>query len=81
MVKNIFKSLITFVGINTTSIAGIWALLIDEKYISILIFTSVLIQISVYIRNKRIIISLSQQAEIHRVENISLKQDQKRMGW
>jgi hypothetical protein len=81
MVKNIFKFLIKFAGISTTTIAVIWTLIIDQTYVSVLIFISALMQISTHIRHRRILKETVKQLESYRAENIRLKQDQERMGW
>ena len=79
--KNILKFLIKFAGISITAIAVIWTLIIDQTYVSVLIFVSACIQISTYIRHRIILKETVKQLESYRVENIRLKQDQKRMGW
>ena len=81
MVKNVFKFLIKFAGISLTTIAVIWTLIIDQTYVSVLIFLSALIQISTHIRHRRILKETVKQLESYRAENIRLKQDQERMGW
>ena len=81
MVKNVFKFLIKFAGISLTTIAVIWTLIIDQTYVSVLIFISALIQISTHIRYRTILKETGKQLESYRAENIRLKQDQERMGW
>jgi len=81
MVKNIFKFLIKFAGISITTIAGIWTLIIDQTHVSVLIFISAFIQIGIHTRHRTILKKTAKQAELYRLENIRLKQDQERMGW
>jgi hypothetical protein len=81
MVKNIFKFLTKFAGISLTTIAVIWTLIIDQTYVSVLLFISALIQISTHIRHRRILKETVKQLESYRAENIRLKQDQERTGW
>jgi hypothetical protein len=81
MVKNIFKVLIKFAGISLTTIAVIWTLIIDQTYVSVLIFLSACIQISTYIRHRTILKGTVKQLESYKAQNIRLKQDQERMGW
>ena len=81
MVKNVLKYLIKFAGVGITTIAVIWTLIIDQTYVSVLIFLSALIQISTHIRHRTILKKTGKQLESYRAENICLKQDQERMGW
>lgn len=79
--KNVLKYLIKFAGISLTTIAGLWTLIIDQTYVSVLLFISALIQISTYIRHRTLLKETVKQLETYRADNIRLKQDQKRMGW